>query len=197
MPPAPPSSPAALDALLAACRRGEPTAQQRIYDWLAPRLLVVCRRYVRGGDAEAEDVLQRVMLKILTRSEQWRGQGPFEAWARRIAVNTALHGWRREELRRTTTTSWGDDSPPLDIPATDASALDHLSAEDLLALLDTLPPGYRMILNLYAVEGLSHPEIAQLLGISEGTSRSQLTRARAALEKKLQRQSALPLVLPQ
>ena len=166
------------DALVARCRRGEPAAQETLYRRLAPRLLVVARRYSRS-DPDAEDALQRAMLNILTRLAQWQQQGPFEAWARRITVNTALDGWRRADPRAI---SW-DDAP--DVASPDPTPLDQLSADDLLALLDTLPPGYRTVLNLYAIEGYSHPEIAALLGIAEGTSKSQLARARALLARKL------------
>ncbi|MBC7449127.1 MAG: sigma-70 family RNA polymerase sigma factor [Hymenobacteraceae bacterium] len=181
MPPVAAVAVAVGDALLARCRRGEPAAQEQIYRLLAPRLLVVARRYSRS-DADAEDALQRAMLNILTRLDQWKQQGPFEAWARRVTVNTALDGWRRAEPR-TITDLWGDDAP--DLPSAEPSALDQLSADDLIVLLDTLPPGYRTVLNLYAIEGYSHSEIAALLGIAEGTSKSQLARARALLAKKL------------
>ena len=166
------------DALVARCRRGEPAAQEQLYRKLAPRLLGVARRYSRS-DPDAEDALQRAMLNILTRLAQWQQQGSFEAWARRITVNTALDGWRRADPRAI---SW-DDAPDMANP--DPTPLDQLSADDLLALLDTLPPGYRTVLNLYAIEGYSHPEIAALLGIAEGTSKSQLARARALLARKL------------
>ena len=166
------------DALVARCRRGEPAAQEQLYRKLAPRLLGVARRYSRS-DPDAEDALQRAMLNILTRLAQWQQQGPFEAWARRITVNTALDGWRRADPRAI---SW-DDAP--DVANPDPTSLDQLSADDLLALLDTLPPGYRTVRNLYAIEGYSHPEIAALLGIAEGTSKSQLARARALLARKL------------
>ncbi len=166
------------EALIGRCRRGEPVAQRRLYDLLAPRLLVVARRYSRS-DADAEDALQRAMLNILTRLDQWKQTGPFEAWARRVTVNTALDYWRRADPKAI---SW-DDAP--DVATTEPTAFDQLSADDLLALLDTLPPGYRTVLNLYAIEGYSHAEIGALLGIAEGTSKSQLARARALLEKKL------------
>lgn len=167
------------DPVLVGCRRGDPSAQRRLYELLAPRLLVVCRRYSHS-DADAEDALQRAMFRILTRLDQWRGQGAFEAWARRVAVNVALDGWRSDELRPTV--SWEAVAEPA---SAEPTPLERLSADDLLAVLDTLPPGYRMILNLYAIEGYAHAEIAALLGISEGTSRSQLARARTLLEKKL------------
>lgn len=178
MPPVTPVAVTVEAVLVARCRRGEPVAQEQLYRRLAPQLLVVARRYSRA-DADAEDALQRAMFNILTRLDQWKQQGPFEAWARRITVNVALDLWRRADPRGI---SW-DEAP--DVPTAEPSALDQLSADDMLALLDTLPPGYRTVLNLYAIEGYSHPEIAALLGIAEGTSKSQLARARALLTKKI------------
>ena len=170
------------DALLARVRRGEPAAQEQLYRRLAPRLLVVARRYSRS-DADAEDVLQRALFNILTRLDQWKQQGAFEAWARRITVHAALDRWRQTAADAGTISPWGDEVP--DISSPDPTPFDQLSADDLLALLETLPPGYRAVLNLCAIEGYSHPEIAALLGIAEGTSKSQLARARALLARKL------------
>ncbi len=168
--------------LLARVRRGEPAAQEQLYRRLAPGLLVVARRYSRS-DADAEDALQRALFNILTRLDQWKQQGVFEAWARRITIHAALDRWRRTAAEFSTTTRWGDEVP--DVSSPDPTPLDQLSADDLLALLDTLPPGYRTVLNLYAIEGYAHAEIAALLGIAEGTSKSQLARARALLARKL------------
>ncbi|MBD2768609.1 RNA polymerase sigma factor [Hymenobacter sp. BT664] len=171
------------EALLAACRRGESAAQYQLYQRLAYRLLGVCLRYCPNR-AEAEDALQNTFVKIFTRLDQYRGQGPFEAWARRIAVTTALHAVEQHRLRHPTPGTDPDDLAA-DLPSAEPSALESLAAEDLLALLNTLPPGYRTVLNLYAVEGYSHQEIAELLGIAEGTSKSQLARARRLLESRL------------
>ncbi len=177
----PPPAPVAPDAqLLARCRRGEAAAQEQLYRLLAPRLLVVARRYSRT-DADAEDALQRAMLNILTRLDQWKQTGPFDAWARRVTVNVALDLWRQTEPRAI---SWGD-AAPADVATPDPTPLEQLSADDLLAVLDTLPAGYRTVLNLYAIEGYSHLEIAGLLGIAEGTSKSQLARARVLLARRL------------
>ena len=173
------------EALLAACRRGEEAAQLRLYNQLAYGLMGVCLRYCPSR-AEAEDVLQNTFVKIFTRLDQYRGDGPFEAWARRIAVHTALHAVEQHRLRHPTSTGAADlDEHAANLPSPDPSALDQLAAADLLRHLAALPPGYRTVLNLYAIEGYSHPEIAQLLGISEGTSKSQLARARQLLAHRL------------
>ena len=171
------------EALLAACRRDESAAQHQLYQRLACLLMGVCLRYCPNR-AEAEDALQNTFVKIFTRLDQYRGQGPFEAWARRIAVTTSLHAVEQHRLRHPGP-SVDLDGTATEQPSTAPSALDNLATSDLLALLATLPPGYRAVLNLYAVEGYSHQEIGELLGIAEGTSKSQLARARRLLETRL------------
>ncbi|MCC3154660.1 RNA polymerase sigma factor [Hymenobacter sp. BT770] len=172
------------EALLAACRRGESAAQHRLYQKLAYGLMGVCLRYCPSR-TEAEDALQNTFVKIFTRLDQYRGQGPFEAWARRIAVTTSLHAVEQHRLRHPGPAGNTLDELAADLPTAEPSALEQLAADDLLALLATLPPGYRTVLNLYAVEGYSHQEIGELLGIAEGTSKSQLARARRLLETRL------------
>ena len=172
------------EALLAACRRGESAAQHWLYQRLAYGLLGVCLRYYPSR-ADAEDALQNTFIKIFIRLDQYRGQGPFEAWARRIAVTTSLHAVELHRLRHPVAGGDVVDHLAADLPSAEPSALEHLATADLLALLATLPPGYRTVLNLYAVEGYSHQEIGQLLGISEGTSKSQLARGRRLLQNRL------------
>jgi RNA polymerase sigma-70 factor (ECF subfamily) len=187
----PPAAAAIDDALLAACRRGESAAQYQLYKKLSYLLMGVCLRYCPNR-AEAEDALQNTFVKIFTRLDQFRGQGPFEAWARRIAVTTALHATAQHRLRHPAP---GADLELLadQLPSAEPLALEQLAANDLLALLETLPPGYRTVLNLYAVEGYSHQEISEMLGIAEGTSKSQLARARRLLETRLVAQKTLQL----
>lgn len=180
----PPPLPPVGEALLAACRRGESAAQYQLYQRLAYGLMGVCLRYCPNR-AEAEDALQNTFVKIFTRLDQYRGQGPFEAWARRIAVTTSLHALEQHRLRHPGPSGDALDELTADLPSAEPSALEQLAVDDLVALLDTLPPGYRTVLNLYAVEGYSHQEIAQLLGIAEGTSKSQLARARRLVETRL------------
>jgi RNA polymerase sigma-70 factor (ECF subfamily) len=180
-----PAATAISDALLAACRRGEETAQFQLYNQLSYSLMGVCLRYC-SSRAEAEDALQNTFVKLFTRLDQYRGDGPFEAWARRVAVHTALHAVAQHRLRHPTSSGADElDDYAADLPSLEPSALDTLAADDLLRHLAALPTGYRTVLNLYAIEGYSHSEIAQLLGISEGTSKSQLARARQLLAQRL------------
>lgn len=172
--------PQTLDDILDGCRRGEPAAQRALYDALAYRLMGVCLRYCPSR-AEAEDALQNTFVKLFTRLDQYRGQGPFEAWARRVAVNTALTTYHQSRQRGLQATY----EEAAEVASPEGSSLEQLEADDVLRLLHTLPPGYRTVLNLYAIEGYSHAEIAELLGISEGTSKSQLSRARRLLEERL------------
>ncbi|QKG54407.1 RNA polymerase sigma factor [Hymenobacter sp. BRD67] len=173
------------EALLVACRRGDEAAQLRLYNQLAYGLMGVCLRYCPNR-AEAEDALQNTFVKLFTRLDQYRGEGPFEAWARRIAVHTSLHAMEQHRLRHPASPSAADlEEHAAALPSPDPSALDQLAAADLLQHLASLPPGYRAVLNLYAIEGYSHAEIAQLLGIAEGTSKSQLARSRQLLAQRL------------
>ena len=178
------------ETLLAGCRRGEEAAQLQLYNCLAYGLMGVCLRYCPSR-AEAEDALQNTFVKIFTRLHQYRGDGPFEAWARRVAVHTALHAAEQHRLRHPLAAVGADigadalAAEAAALPSPDPSALDQLAADDLLRHLAALPPGYRTVLNLYAIEGYSHAEIARLLGIAEGTSKSQLARARHLLAQRL------------
>ncbi|WBO85481.1 RNA polymerase sigma factor [Hymenobacter yonginensis] len=172
--------PQPLTDLLADCRRGSPTAQRALYERLAYQLMGVCLRYC-PSQAEAEDALQLTFIKIFTRLDQYREQGPFEAWARRIAVNTSLNAYQQHRQGAPQV----DYEAAANVPHPDGTALDQLSTDEVVALINTLPIGYRTVLNLYAIEGYSHQEIGELLGISEGTSKSQLSRARRLLEERL------------
>ena len=176
-----------LDALVEGCRRGRPAAQRDLYERLGYQLMGVCLRYCPSRE-EAEDALQLTFVKIFTRLDQFRHQGPFEAWARRIAVTTSLNLWQQHR-QRGPHLELADEAH--DLPAPGGTPFDELSADDLVRLIRTLPPGYQAVLNLYAIEGYSHAEIGELLGISEGTSKSQLSRARRLLEDRLHRQASI------
>ncbi|WP_460621017.1 RNA polymerase sigma factor [Hymenobacter tenuis] len=179
--------PDSLTDLLDGCRRGRPAAQRALYERLSYQLMGVCLRYC-PSQAEAEDALQLTFVKIFTRLDQFRGQGPFEAWARRIAVTTSLNLWHQHQQRGPQV----DYEEATDLHHPDGTPFDQLSAEDVVGLMNKLPPGYRTVLNLYAIEGYSHAEIGELLGISESTSKSQLSRARRLLEERLLLQAHTP-----
>jgi RNA polymerase sigma factor (sigma-70 family) len=165
--------------LVAECRLGNPRAQRVLYDRLAPKMMAVCLRYVRHQE-DAEEVLMQGFVKVFRGLEGYRQDGCIAAWVRRIMVNTALSFLR---TRRPTHLDL-DDCGALISPVA-AHAESALATSDLLRMIQALPTGYRTVFNLYAVEGYSHPEIGELLGISEGTSKSQLAKARAHLQRQL------------
>ncbi len=160
--------------------------QRLLYERYAGKLFVVCKRYIKDAD-EAEDVLQDAFVKIFKHLETFRFECPLEAWLKRIVINTAL-----KQLRKQKPWEHREDVNELapQLPQADVS-LPALNYQYLLQLIQELPPGCRTIFNLYAIEGYNHPEIAELLGISEGTSKSQFFRARALLQQKLQNEEQI------
>ncbi|WP_151088603.1 RNA polymerase sigma factor [Hymenobacter baengnokdamensis] len=168
--------------LIAACLRGEPRAQRQLYNQFAGLMLTVCRRYLKRHE-DAEEALLLGFAKVFRALPTFRQEGSFEGWIRRIMVNEALMELRRREPLHL---SLEEFAQPENLASTPATADTQLQAEELLTLLQALPTGYRTVFNLYAIEGYSHPEIAEALGISEGTSKSQLSKARAMLQRKLE-----------
>lgn len=145
-------------------------------------MLGVCSRYAQNRD-DAEDILQEGFVKVFTRLGQFRADGPLEGWIRRIMVTTAINFLKRNKYLLLNTEL--QDGQPIPAMERADAALD---GKELLQLLATLPPGYRSIVNLYAIEGYSHREVGELLGIGESTSRSQYARARELLVKMMKRQ---------
>ena len=168
--------------LIEGCARGESWARERVYRLYAPAMLSVCLRYV-GDEETARDLLQDGFIKVFTKIRSYSGAGAFGGWVRRIFVTTALEYLRSSERTRQSV-SLEDCGDRLE--DTDYSALDRLSADDLLACVARLPAGYRTVFNLYAIEGYSHAEIARMLHIREASSRSQFIRARNALRKSVE-----------
>lgn len=167
--------------LLKQCRRAQPAAQRELYEHYSGEMLAVCRRYL-GQLEEAEEVLSNSFIKIFARIDQYRGEGALGAWIRRIVVREALNHLRYrknwfEEWEGTQSENLG--SSPLQ---------DHYDCDYLLHLIDQLPIGYKTVFNLYAIEGYKHKEIAEMLKISENTSKSQLSKARCQLQAMLQTQ---------
>jgi RNA polymerase sigma factor (sigma-70 family) len=167
------------EELVEGCKRKEAKAQKSLYDRYAPRLFALCCRYIKEK-MEAEDVFITAFTKILERIDQFKGEGSFEGWMKRIVVNESLSYLRRNKSMYLETDIEAADRQP------DYQKLENeLEAEDLMKMIETLPSGYRIVFNLYAIDGYSHKEIAGELGISENTSKSQLSRARMALQKML------------
>jgi len=136
----------------------------------------VCLRYASNA-AEAEDILQEGFIKIFKKIDTFRSEGSFEGWVRRIFVNTAIEHFRRRKYLMPVT-----EKEENTIEGKYTSVLDELAEQDILNLVQELSPGYRTVFNLYVVEGYTHKEIGDILGISEGTSKSQLSRAKVILQ---------------
>lgn len=165
--------------LIRGCIRREPAAQKRLYDTFSSKMYALCCRYVKNA-MEAEDVLVTAFTKVLDKIGQYKNEGSFEGWIRKIVVNEALTYLRRNRNMYLELELEAAHYEP------DYQTLsNHLETEDLLKMIGELPSGYRMVFNLYAIDGYSHKEIAEQLGISENTSKSQLSRARAYLQKLL------------
>lgn len=166
--------------LIERCKKGDRDAFGQLYSMYSGKMFGICMRY--AGDREvAKDLLQDGFVTVFTKIGDFRGDGSFEGWLRRVFVTTALGYLRKNSMAA----GMKSTDEVCDLSDDDPSALEKMSADELLGVIGELPEGYRMILNLYAIEGYAHKEIAEMLGINEGTSRSQYARAKAYLRKKL------------
>ncbi len=162
--------------LIKGCMEGNRRLQEELYSRFSPRMYAVCLRYA-GNAEEAEDILQESFIKVFKKLDSFRSEGSFEGWVRRIFVNTAIEHFRRKRYLMPVT-----EKEENTIEGKYISVLDELAEKDILALVQELSPGYRTVFNMYVVEGYTHKEIADMLGISEGTSKSQLSRAKVILQ---------------
>lgn len=171
------------DSIVQRCKKGDRAAWKELYDIFAPQMLVVCHRYSPSGDV-ARDLLHDGFIKIFSKIDSFRGNGSFEGWMRRVFVTLALERIRREKKILfddqiiTSLPTENDDYPEL---------LERISQGELFKIIDSLPIGYHTVLKLYCVDGYSHSEIAKMLKITPETSRSQLSRAKVELKKRLKR----------
>ena len=169
------------DELIRGCLQDDASCQKEIFNRFAGRMLGVCNRYARNS-ADGEDILQDAFIKVFDKIHQFKFEGSFEGWIRRIVVNTAL---KKYSVIRYSKELVGCDTSLHHEQANDPLAYNQLSQKDLLALIYRLPDGYRLIFNLHVIEGYQHEEIAGMLGIKPGTSRSQLVKARNMLQKQI------------
>jgi len=170
------------DELIKGCLRRDRSAQKLLYDTYSSKMYGLCYRYVKNA-MEAEDVLVTSFMKVFEKIDQFKHEGSFEGWIRRIVVNEALTCLRKNRsMHLETELNYVDFDPNY------RNLSDHLEEEDLMELVKALPTGYRIVFNMYAIDGYSHKEIADSLGISENTSKSQLSRARTYLQKLLKEQ---------
>ncbi|GAB3335960.1 RNA polymerase sigma factor [Marivirga atlantica] len=167
------------ESLIAGCKRQKASAQKALFDKYSGRMLSICCRYIKDR-LEAEGTMVTAFVKIFERIDQYSGEGNFEGWMKRIMVNESLMYLRRNKnMALSIDIEEAYDNPNFE------RLEDHLEANDLLKLISELPVGYRTVFNLYAIEGYSHKEIGEQLEISENTSKSQLSRARTLLQKRL------------
>ena len=167
--------------LLKKCIEGDPRAQRALFEKYAPKMLGVCLRYAKNTE-QAEDVLQDGFIKVFTKLNDFKGGGSLEGWIRRIMVNTSLDQIRKNNKFQDNVAM---DTVDYKIEG-ESIILEGLIEEDLMLLINSMPVGYKTVFNMFAIEGYSHKEISDQLNISENTSKSQYSRARAYLKMKLE-----------
>lgn len=169
-----------LEDLLEGCKAGNRKSQEMLYKACSGKMLGVCMRYAKDH-FEAEDMMQTGFIKIFKKINDFRGDGSFEGWMRRIMVHTSIEFYRKN-LRSLNVVDIDESHEQTASTAFDMSSI---NVKDLMRLIQNLSNGYRLVFNMYAIEGYSHKEIAEQLGITEGASKSQLSRARAILREQI------------
>lgn len=173
--------------IIEGCKKGKRNSYNMLYKKYAPLMLGICYRYSKTRD-EAEDVLQEGFIKVFQKIKTYEGRGSFEGWLRRIMVNTAINNYKanskhyyHEDI---------DKDYNIDLQSDDGNLPFHhengINKEKIIKLIQELPTGYQMVFNLYVIDGLTHQEIAEELDFSINTSKSQLSKARKWLRKKLE-----------
>jgi RNA polymerase sigma-70 factor (ECF subfamily) len=174
------------EVILEGCLRNDSVAQRELYNTYSPKMLAVCFRYAHSRE-DAEDMLQEAFIKVFTQLRTFENRGSFEGWIRRIVVHTCINTLKKNkkfnesvDLIHAATVSIREETVPAVV-----------QVKQIVDCIRSLPMGYRTVLNLFAIEGYSHREIAQLLDIEESTSRSQFTRAKGMLEELLIKKNIL------
>jgi RNA polymerase sigma-70 factor (ECF subfamily) len=170
-----------LEILLKGCKRGKAKSQEALYRRFASAMYGLCLQYA-SSEEDAQDILQEGFIKVFGKLDQVKNPQALPGWIRRIMINTALERYRNQVMHQSVDDLRGGGGE--EVPD---QILADLTCEELVALIQELSPRYRMVFNLYAVEGYSHQEISEELGISVGTSKSNLSRARAILQEKIKK----------
>lgn len=168
-----------LEKLIRQCANNEPKAQEEIYRLFAGKLYALCLKYSRNK-TEAEDNLQDGFITIFKKIKQFQHRGSFEGWMKRIVINTALQKYREKNVLNLIHEEYVKEEAVVVVEE------DEVSLDYLLGLIQNLPNQYRLVFNMYVLDGYSHREVSEKLGISEGTSKSNLSRARAILKKRIE-----------
>lgn len=170
-----------LEQIIHECKRQNRKAQEQLYKTLSPKVFVICLKYSRNYQ-EAQDNLQEGFLLIFKKIDKYQFKGSFEGWAKRVVINYILQQYRSKGILEIVTDN---------IPETQEVTIEeeNVSLEFLTQIIQELPDRYRLVFNLYVMDGYSHKEVAQMLGISEGTSKSNLARAKRILKDKIENYS--------
>jgi len=169
------------EEIIQGCVKRDPKAQRLLYEKYSHKMLAVCMRYM-SGRAKAEDVMHDGFITVFEKIGSYNGIGSFEGWMRRIFVNMALMSLRKADVLK-----FSDELANAEWEySMESSAVSNISSKELMKLIASMPAGFRIVFNMYAIEGFSHQEIAKELNISEGSSRSQLSRARIWLQNKIE-----------
>lgn len=169
------------EQLVKACQKADPKAQKRVYEKYAPKMLAICNRYL-ADEMEAEDVMIEGFMKVFDKINTFKLEGSFEGWIKRIMVNEALMTLRSKKKE-----GFSVGYEQIEYEQEPQTTDTQLEAAELMTIISKLPTGFRTVFNLYAIEGYSHADIAKELNISEGTSKSQLSRARVILQQMVQK----------
>ena len=173
------------EQMVAGCLEGDRVAQKELYKTYARKMMSICMRYAHGRE-QAQDILQDGFVKVFQQVGHFRGEGPLGGWIARTMVNTAL-----DHLRRNKPFDHSLDLTEAEhLHAEDEHVLSGMTTDELMGLIQSLPPGYRTVFNLFAIEGYPHKDIGDMLGISENTSKSQFMKARAYLRRLLPKEAA-------
>jgi RNA polymerase sigma factor (sigma-70 family) len=172
--------------LIDGCLKKNSKSQRRFFELYAGKMMTVCRRYA-NDQTEAEDMLQESFIRVFNNIAQYRFEGSLEGWIRRIVIHTALRILQKKKIR------FAEINDDLDVEQSmSVDGIATLGAEELLKLISALPDGYRVVFNLYVLEGYDHNEIATMLDINAATSRSQLSKARKVLQTQIENLTKLP-----
>ena len=175
------------EQLVNKCLEMDTLAQKQLFEFYSKRMMGVCLRYAKDSE-EAQDVLQMGFIKVFEKLEMYKRQGSLEGWIRKIIVNTALDNIRKNKKLMNNIEL---EKVDYQLHNYDENVLDALSAEDLLRVIQKMPTGFRTVFNMYVIEGFSHKEIAEKLNISVSTSKSQFSRARVFLQKRLKEEEII------
>ncbi|TAE18563.1 MAG: RNA polymerase sigma factor [Bacteroidetes bacterium] len=174
------------EQMLKGCQAGQAHAQQKLYQQFYGKMMSVCLRYAKDRE-EAQDILQEGFIKVFASLSHFKNEGSLEGWVRRIMVNTAINHYHRYKKQQAETSLDHDlqEQYSLTHNFDDIDVIQKINYEELLLLIRSLPPAYQTVFNLYVIEGYSHKEIGEMLQINEGTSKSNLAKARMKLQKQI------------